>query len=185
LGNPHYKRWVETQGYYLRRHLHLSAYDKLDHLALAQAMKVKVLSVVEVPAFPQAIVHQLLYNDRDGWSAGCLRLPDGHELQALILYNPTHALTRQRATIMEELSHLYLKHKGSKIVCSDGCGFRSYKKSEESQAYFVGAAALLPADVMKKARTEKLSRYQVANHCIVSQDLVIFRENVTGIKLSQ
>lgn len=87
---------------------------------------------------------------------------------------------------MEELSHLHLKHKGSKLAKMDSGngGFRSYNKSEESQAYFVGAAALLPVDVLKKARVEQTSRYEVARKCIVSEDLVLFREKITGVKLS-
>ncbi len=185
MGKSNYPKWVEIQGYYLRQHLRLSSYDTLDHLALAQAMKVKILSIKDVSAIPATIVSHLLSNDRCSWSAGCLRLPEGNELRAVILYNPTHAITRQRATIMEELSHLHLKHKGSKLTRTDGgSGFRSYNKSEESQAYFVGAAALLPVEVLKKARVERTLRYEVASKCVVSEDLVLFREKITGVRLS-
>lgn len=85
---------------------------------------------------------------------------------------------------MEELSHIYLKHPPSKLQTRDGFVERSYKKTYETQAYWVGAAALLPLAVMINAKRNETSRYNLASSYGVSTGLVKFRENVTGTRLS-
>ena len=144
-------------------------------------MKVHVMSLRDIPQIPESVLTRLLIIDRHAWSAGCLPIPNG---PVIVVYNPTHALTRQKATIMEELAHVHLKHKGSKLASGDGClSFRSYNKSEETQAYAVGAAALLPVEVLKKAQEGGTSRELIASERVVSSELVKFRENITGVKL--
>jgi len=181
MATKHFLTWVERKGGSLRRYMSLSPYEILDPFALAVKMSVRVLSLQAIPCIPQSIIDQLLFRDHSAWSAGCLKLAQG---TAIIVYNPTHAITRQRATIMEELAHLHLRHDGSKLVSTRrNNGFRSYNKSEETQAYFVGAAALLPIDVLKKARSNHVSRMSLANEYIVSTALVQFRENITKVRL--
>jgi Zn-dependent peptidase ImmA (M78 family) len=166
----------------MRRTVQLSPLTALDALLLAQDMGVKVLTPQDVAHLPGEILAQLLRGDSDGWSAGCLRLPDG---KAVIICNPNHALTRRRATIMEELAHLHLRHKGSQLINErDGTSFRSYKKSEETAAYWVGAAALLPKVAIQRAKREGVSKSLLAAQFGVSQDLVEFRQRVTKVRLS-
>jgi hypothetical protein len=84
---------------------------------------------------------------------------------------------------MEELAHLSLDHKPSRLISYDGVIVRTWNKTEETQAYWVGAAALLPRRVMKGARTLGRDAAAVANEHLVSEDLVHFREKVLGIRL--
>jgi hypothetical protein len=51
------------------------------------------------------------------------------------------------------------------------------------QAYWVGAAALLPRRVLKGAVTRGVTVADLATQCEVSQDLVGFRERVLGLRL--
>jgi len=181
LAPQHFLAWVERQAQNMRRYLQLSSTAILDPFALAQAMKVKILSPLEIPGIPEPIKCQLLAEDTQSWSAGCLRLPNGF---VIIVYNPNHAPTRQRATIMEELADVHLRHKGSQLVNQgNGSAFRSYKKAEETEAYWVGAAALLPRTVLQNAKDNTIPRQILAKQRGVSVDLVIFRERLTKIKL--
>ena len=61
---------------------------------------------------------------------------------------------------------------------------RTWNNSNETQAYAVGSAALLPAYVLKGARTRGYTIDEVAARHQVSLDLVRYRLNVTGIMLA-
>ena len=75
----------------------------------------------------------------------------------MIILNPIHPDTRKRATLMEELSHIYLGHAPSKLTVVDGgLAFRSFKKTQETEAYWVGAAALVPRVALERGKTQRL-----------------------------
>lgn len=79
-----------------------------------------------------------------GWSGGVLpkRLPNG---LWICIINPNHSPRRNRITLMEEISHVFLKHIPTGVrKQADGLCFRDYDTKQESEAYGVGAAALLP-----------------------------------------
>jgi IrrE N-terminal-like domain len=86
----------------------------------------------------------LLDGAGDHWSAGVhpRPLPDGTDLCIL---NPIHDLRRRRIRLMEEISHIFLRHKPT-TVREIGGGFssRDYVASHEHEAYGVGAAAIMP-----------------------------------------
>ena len=174
--------WVERRGQQLRRRLALSPLAVLDPCELAQRMGVCVLSPNDILGLDPSDLHHLLVENRDGWSAGSIRLPNG---RVLILLNPTHPETRKRATLMEELAHVHLDHKPSELILLDGgIAVRSFKKSQETEAYWVGAAALLPRAVLQDAATSGIGRAALARQRGVSQDLVSFREKMAGIRLA-
>jgi len=180
LGTEHFLRWVEGKAQSLRHVLFLKPLAPLDPWKLAEKMSAKVISPLEIPKLNQACLHQLLSIDPDAWSAGSIRTPEG----MVIVLNPTHPETRKRATLMEELSHLYLGHTPSKLTVVDGwLAVRSFKKTQETEAYWVGAAALVPRAALDRARRNKSNRRVVANYFGVSIQLVSFRENVTGVRL--
>jgi hypothetical protein len=175
-----FSKWIEGQGSGLRKYLTVTPYDILNPFELANTMRVHVLSLKEVKNISEQVLTQLIMNDAKSWDAGCIRLPME---QAIILYNPTRAQTRLHATIMEELAHLHLKHKGSELVNNGGICYRSFKKGEEKQAYAVGAAALIPAALLRRAREARISRMSLAAQHTVSEELVAYRENISQIKL--
>ena len=154
----------------------------MDPRALAAKMRVAILSPNDIPGLAAGVLRQLLVGDPSGWSAGCLRLPSG---KAIIVINPLHAESRVNATIMEELSHLNLGHAGNALAAQhDGADFRRYKRSEETEAYWVGAAALIPRVVLIRSKQAGESKLKLAGERGVSSALVTFRERVTGIRLS-
>lgn len=179
LSHDRFTRWIEGKGIGLRKYLCLSPYEILDPFKLAKSMDVHVLSIRDAE-IPNDVKDQLIVTDPTCWDAFCIPFP---EEKALIIYNPTHASTRIRSTIMEELAHLYLKHKGSKLIHADGICYRNYKKSNETQAYAVGAAALLPMSLLRQAKNNGLSKSSFALECKVSPELVTYRGNITNIRL--
>jgi Zn-dependent peptidase ImmA (M78 family) len=100
--------------------------------------------------------------------------------------NPTHTAARQRVSLMEELAHLHLGHTPSQLMTFSGAtSTRSYNKTNETQAYWVAAASLLPRRALKGAVTLRLKKAEVAERYGVSEELIRFREQVLGIRIAQ
>lgn len=176
-------KWMENKAQQLRRKVHLKPLDPLDPYALAPIMDISVISAHEVCALSSSCRNHLLTKGSREWSAGTITLsPKNH----LVILNPNHLDTRKRASLMEEISHIFLKHKPSSLfVLNSNVAMRSYKKSQESQAYGVGAAALIPADLLYHASEKKMPKSELADYCRVSLDLVNFRSKITRIPLQE
>lgn len=180
MSASHHIDWVERKANNLRRMLSLQPLQPLDPFKLAQKMNVKVFLPTDVQKLPIEDLNHLMEVDSDGWSAGTKELPNG---EFFVIINPNHVDARKRATLMEELSHIYLAHKPSEFILCDGMAFRTHKKTVENQAYWVGCSALLPRNVLEIAKEKNISREYVAEKFGVSIPLVIFRERITKIKL--
>jgi hypothetical protein len=146
---------------------------------LARALDVNLVNLVDL-GLDAEVINQLTLGDPSAWSAGLLLGRDG---QKFVVLNPTHNVRRHHASLMEELAHLWLKHKPSRLISYGEMIVRTWKKTYETEAYWVGAAALLPRRIMKGARTLGLDAITVANEHMISEELVHFRENVLGIRL--
>ncbi len=156
MATEHFLAWVERQAQQLRRRVALPPMGILDPYRLAGKMGVRVLTPGDIPGMDPADLQHLLVQGSDSWSAGSIRLPNG---QVVIVLNPTHPDTRKRATLMEELAHVHLRHKPSQLIVLDGgVAVRSFKKSQETEAYWVGAAALVPRGVLQHASSNGMTK---------------------------
>lgn len=174
--------WVENQAQVLRNKMLLSPLDNLDPFELAQRMGIVVLTPYDIPDLPVDTQNQLLATDSDGWSAGTICLPDGKKI---VVMNPKHAITRQRITLMEEISHVHLDHEPTVLkAISNSLAFRDYKEDCEKEAYWIGAASLLPRSIMLFAQKNKITKYALGKQYTVSEKLIAFRENITHIRLN-
>jgi hypothetical protein len=181
MAAAHFIKWVEGQAYRLRKTCSVSTFGRLEPLELAKRMSVDVIDPSCIPGLSEEILEQL-FTDSRAWSAGTLQLPNG---RAIVVMNPTHLETRKRASLMEELVHIERKHKPTKLLSTDGVTFRNWNRSQETEAYWIGAAALLPRCVIKGAKTLGWTAEKVANDHGVSLQPVEFREKVLGIKLKR
>jgi len=173
--------WIERRADKLRCLIGLNATEPLDPYKLAPAVGIELRTPFQVQGMPHSWLDQLLERDPSSWSAGTLHLPGQ---KAVVVLNPTHAETRKRATLMEEIAHVYLGHKPSSLIVIKGItAMRSYKKSQETQAYWTGSAALVPLALMKQSQATGIQREALAKHCGVSVDLIKFRETITKVKL--
>lgn len=82
---------------------------------------------------------------------------------------------------MEEVSHVYLDHETSKVQClGDGVSFRDYNKTQEREAFGVGAAALLPWSPFFSAINAHKTVRQISAAFGVTSELVEYRIKITG-----
>ena len=161
-----------------------TARQRLDPFALAYYAKLAVATFEQIALSDEAR-RQLIEKGKNEWSGGASSqtLPDGRKL---IILNPTHGKNRQNATLMEEISHVFLGHKPSRLAISaetdDGrATARDYDAKIEAQAYSVGAAALVPYAGLRELVFEGKSSREIARHYAVSKLLVEFRIKTTHL----
>ena len=108
----------------------------------------------------------------DGFAFCC-----GGDPTLMILLNPARSEKRQAATLMEELSHHLLRHKPCSIALNAKTGIleRSYDRSQEDEAYDLGAAILLPKERIQQDVASKLTAEEIAETHGCSEELVIYR----------
>lgn len=116
----------------------------------------------------------------DNWSGGVYPqpLPNGSRLCIL---NPYQSERRRRITLMEEISHCYLKHQPTTlIVNSEGLLVRDFDKRQEEEAYGVGAAVLLPWKFFFPKLNQGEGIEELAEAFDVTQQLVTYRIKICG-----
>jgi Zn-dependent peptidase ImmA (M78 family) len=90
------------------------------------------------------------------------------------------------ATLMEEISHVFLGHKPSRLAIEsrDKQGnvlARDYNADIEEEAYATGAAALVPYAGLKRFVEAGKSSAEIARHYNVSRALVEYRIKISRL----
>lgn len=177
---PNPKQWEnEHNGLDLREDLGLPLDAPLPHMAAFELLPgVLVMPHGEVPAAAKYIRH-FREEGRTHWSGLAIRLGESSEL---VLYNDSHAMTRVRATLMEEFFHLRLQHARSVVrLLSMHDRGRTYDGAIEQIAYGSGAAALAPYSALKTMLRGGSDVSAIARQFSVSDDLVQYRLKVTKL----
>lgn len=175
---------IRAQG--LREFAGLTSDDqRLDPFELARYAGLLVPSFDEIAGLSPETLEQLLTTAKDKWSGGAasVRLPNGKKL---IILNPTHARTRHMATLMEEISHVFLGHRASRLAVEtkDKSGntlARDYNEDIEEEAYATGAAALVPFCGLKGFVESGKTIAEIAAHYKVSRALVEYRIKISRL----
>ncbi len=155
----------------------------LNPFELARFANLIVLDFDEVEGLSDTAREHLLGPATEAWSGGACTLPNGMKL---VILNPNHGPARTRATLMEEICHVFLGHQPNRlsIVTKDERGKvlnRDYRKADEEEAYGVGAAALVPYASLKRLLLQGKTARQIAAHFRVSRELVEYRMKVTRL----
>jgi Zn-dependent peptidase ImmA (M78 family) len=169
----------ERKALELRALLRLRPADILDPFALAPLVGLTLMNLMDVPIDAE-LKHYLMNGAGDHWSAGVygLPLPDGTYLCVL---NPTHDIKRRRITLMEEISHVFLRHAPTAVrQLGGGLAARGYDHGQEQEAYGVGAAALLPWEAFFRDLNAAFSIEMLAQKYGVSTALVAYRISIVG-----
>jgi Zn-dependent peptidase ImmA (M78 family) len=159
--------------------------QRLDPFELAKYAKLLVITFEEIVGLSEQTVRHLIGEGKDMWSGGAAshKLPDGRKL---IILNPTHGKNRHNATLMEEISHVFLGHKPSRLAIENenkaGQAIaRDYNEAIEEEAYSTGAAALVPYSALKRFVEQGKTSAQIARHFNVSRALVEYRIKISRL----
>lgn len=179
-------RHHEIRGLALREFAGLTRDDQpLDPFQLAAYAKLLVVPFEQIAALSDETRSHLVGEGKDAWSGGAAshKLPDGRKL---IILNPTHGKNRHNATLMEEISHVFLGHRPSRLSIERRSAkgeiiARDYNHSIEEEAYGTGAAALVPYSALRKMVGDGKTIHEIARHFCVSRALVEFRIKVSRL----
>ncbi len=160
--------------------------ERLNPFELANYAKLLVASFEQIEPFLSGETKSHLLGDgSDKWSGGACSqaLQDGRKL---IILNPTHNKNRQNATLMEEICHVFLGHKASRLAIENVNKHgrpiaRDYREDDEEAAYSIGAAALVPFSSLRRFVEEGKTSREIARHFNVSRELVEYRMKVSRL----
>jgi hypothetical protein len=182
---PPGEKWrnFELKALGLRDFARVRADQPLNPFELARFANLLVVRFDEVAGLSEAARAHLLGPASENWSGGACTLPNGMKL---VILNPTHGRSRTNATLMEEICHVFLGHQPNRlsVVTKDERGKvmnRDYRKSDEEEAYGVGAAALVPYASLKKMLLQGRMSTEIAQFFRVSPELVEYRMKVTHL----
>ena len=102
---------------------------------------------------------------------------------AIVIYNPMHSVGRQASNIVHELAHVMLKHEPARVMFSqdEQMATRTFDQQQEDEANWLGWTLLLPRDALVAARRRRMAKAQIAREYGVSENLVRYRLQVTGV----
>jgi hypothetical protein len=160
--------------------------ERLDPFELAKYARLLVVPFDAIEELlSEATLKELLGPSKEKWSGGAASkvLPNGSKL---IILNPTHHKNRHSATLMEEICHVFLGHKPSRLAIErrDRRGnivARDYNAAIEEEAYATGAAALVPYAGLKKMIARGKTAAEMARHYGVSRALVEYRIKISRL----
>jgi hypothetical protein len=173
-----FTRHIEGRGYRLRQRLRLNDCDALDPWRLiATYDNIRILDLSKIDCNVTGL--EILRKAR--WSAIAYRENGG---PWLVAWNPWHANTRTKVSVMEEVAHIMLGHAPTKMVPDPVLGLprRTFSPSKEKEAYGVAAAALVPYNGMFDMLRGGCGCGDVAARYGVSEELARMRLRVTGVE---
>jgi IrrE N-terminal-like domain len=155
----------------------------LNPFDLAQFANLMVVEFEQLKGLSERARQHLLGPASEAWSGGACTLPDGMKL---VILNPNHGAARTKATLMEEICHVFLAHQPNRlsVVTKDERGKvmnRDYRQTDEEEAYGVGAAALVPYATLKRLLLQGKTSREIGVHFRVSRELVEYRMKVTHL----
>ncbi len=178
-------REFELRGLGFRSFARVRPDAPLDPFRLAKFANLLVLDFDQIKGLSAQTREHLLGSASEAWSGGaCSRpLPDGRKI---VVLNPNHGRLRTNATLMEEVSHVFLGHQPNRLhIVAEDEGERAisrdYRKADEEAAYGIGAAALVPYSSLRRSVLKGQTAFQIARHFRVSRELVEYRLKVTRL----
>jgi len=157
----------------------------LDPFRLAKFANLLVVDFAQIKNLSKSTRDRLLGSASEEWSGGACShaLPDGRRI---VILNPNHGPARTNATLMEEISHVFLGHQPSrlKVLATKKNGrtvARDYRSADEEAAFATGAAALVPYAALRAIVLGGQRSSEIAKHFRVSRELVEYRLKVTRL----
>jgi hypothetical protein len=195
------RKQFELRALGLREFAGVNGDQPLDPFALAGFAKLLVVDFNSIEGLSAESRAHLLGAAAEEWSGGaCSRpLPNGWRV---VILNPVHGMQRNRATLMEEVAHVFLGHQPNRLAPiaeahspadksdakklttrrpSNRVLARDYNQDDEEAAYSIGAAALVPFASLRRLVLEGRDSQQIARHFRVSRPLVEYRIKVTRL----
>jgi Zn-dependent peptidase ImmA (M78 family) len=148
-------------------------------LRLAAHLGVILIGPSAIPGISNDVVESLLGQWRDLWSAVTIVAPD----KTIIIYNASHAETRQESDLMHELAHVICEHRPARIEPPGRFpwALRTFDPVQEQEAEWFGSCLQIPRDAILLLARRGYDNESIAAQFGASEDMVRFRRNMTGV----
>lgn len=173
------KEDLEETATKFRADLGLRPDEPLDSLRV-EVGDVTVVRIREANCLTPSISKELRGRASGEWSAMSVPLDPSNECWVVLL-NDGHTIERQRVTILEEIWHILLGHKLTKIARIAEAYGRTYDETEEHDAYYLASATLLPKAAILEAVRNRVSSANIAERFGTSKELVDYRIKRLGL----
>jgi Zn-dependent peptidase ImmA (M78 family) len=175
-----FKTKAEAISEQMRAQLGLGPIDALCPWKVAEHLGIHVFDVKDL-SVPANDVEHLTNAGSDSWSGFAIRESG---LVGVVL-NTGHQKPRLRNTLMHEISHIYLKHVGSRVDISESglLLVSDFSRDQEDEANWLSGALLLPREALLTARRAKQSVSQICEDFGVSSELCNWRLRMTAVDM--
>jgi hypothetical protein len=155
--------------------LGFKAFEPLPAKVLANYFQATIFTTETVPNVePKKL--ELLSNS-DGWSAVIIS-----KKPLWIVHNSRHTPQRQQSNFMHEFAHVILNHK--MVGYDSQTGLPQRRQQDEDEAVYLGGCLQIPRRGLLWAKQRKMAISQIALHFNASEEMVKFRNNVSGTILT-
>jgi hypothetical protein len=144
------RKQFELRALGLREFAGVTGDQPLDPFALASFAKLLVVDFNRIEGLSAESRTHLLGAAADEWSGGACSQPLPNGWRVVIL-NPAHGIQRNRATLMEEVAHVFLGHKPNRLAAITGDDRPS--SSEENAGQLRGHDKSLDTKALTSQRT--------------------------------
>lgn len=173
------KEELEKTAERFRKDLGLDESEPLDSLKL-DVQDIEIVRLTQTNCLDQSTVRRLSTDACGEWSAMSVPL-DEHQNRWAVLLNDCHKIERQRVTVLEEIWHILLGHKLTKIAKIAEAYGRTFDQVEEHDAYYLASATLLPRSAVTKAVVKRMTSEEIAARFGTSTELVDYRIKRLGL----
>lgn len=160
----------------VRKELGLNFHDALDPWKLMNLLEIPVMTLTEFGNAYAPCVHHFANVEADAFSAVTVFCGN----KRLVVHNDTHSRPRQVSNLTHEAAHGLLHHQPFPALDPNGC--REWDDNIEKEAEYLAGALLVTEEAALQIVREGISTHNAAQRLGVSQQMVIYRINVTGAR---
>ena len=160
----------------VRAEAHLSTGTQVSPEALAEHLGVELLAGDTL--VPLSRFEELSELQDDAFSACTFPPIDG---RTVVVYNPLSSIGRRNSDVAHELAHILLGHELSRVETIGESTFLSCDPQQEEEAGWLAGCLLLPRELLLREVGRGRSAAAIADKYEVSEDMAVFRINVTGV----
>lgn len=142
---------------------------------------VEILSFSDINEFDPKARKTLTESSSNKWDA--MSVPIGESQERWIIFrNTKQSLGRQRVSLMEEVWHILLGHRLTRIAKVADVYGRTFDEIEEHDAYYLASATMLPEKIVRKfVSGDKKDPKSIARRYGVTPALVEYRIKRLGL----
>ena len=160
----------------VRAEAHLSTGAQVSSETLAEHLGVELLAGDAL--VPLSRFEELRELQDDAFSACTFPPIDG---RTVVVYNPLSSIGRRNSDVAHELAHILLGHELSRVETIGESTFLSCNPQQEEEAGWLAGCLLLPRELLLREVGRGRSAAAIADKYDVSEDMAVFRINVTGV----